>query len=349
VRGAYGLGGPLTRSFLAASPKGRGGFLTAAARQRELSLLVIMLVLSAIVFVRAPQFLSAANLSQVTILAAIIGVAAVGEALVVLTRNVDLSVDSIIGLVAYSVADILKLHALALPQAIAFGIGLGLVLGVVNGAIVAVLRVPAIVATLGTLSIYRGMAYLIAGGGQISLSDLPPEYIALARISFLGIPLFVIMAIVIAVTTGLFLKQARFGRQVYAVGSNPEAAAILGIRSRLVVFVVFAACGLLAGVAGVLWGARFGTITAGAADGAVLQIVAAVVVGGVNIFGGSGTVLGAALGALFLGLIANALTLLRLSQFWLQAIYGAVILVAVAADAVIVRRMLRASVERRQR
>src|SRR5260370_24873471 len=177
--------------------------MTAAARQRELSLLRIMLVLSAIVFVRAPQFLSAANLSQVAILAAIVGVAAVGEALVVLTRNVDLSVDSIIGLVAYSVADILKLHALALPQAIVFGIGLGLVLGVANGAIVAVLRVPAIVATLGTLSIYRGMAYLFAGGGQISLSDLHPEYIALARISFLGIPLLVIMSVVVPVTTGL--------------------------------------------------------------------------------------------------------------------------------------------------
>jgi len=151
------------------------------ARQRELSLLAVMVALGVFVFARSPQFLSAANLSQVTILAAIIAVAAVGEALVILTRNVDLSVDSTIGLVAYSVADILRAHALGLPAAIAFGIGLGLVLGVVNGTIVTVFRVPAIVATLGTLSVYRGCAYLIAGGGQISLSDLPPEYIALAR------------------------------------------------------------------------------------------------------------------------------------------------------------------------
>ena len=142
------------------------------------------------------------------------------------------------------------------------------------------------------------------------------------------------------------LQQTRFGRQVYAVGSNPEAAAILGIRARLVTFVVFALCGMLAGLAGVLWGARFGTINATAANGIVLQVVAAVVVGGVNIFGGSGTVYGAALGALFLGLIANALTLLHLSQFWLQAIYGGVILAAVAADAVIVRRLQRATAVR---
>jgi rhamnose transport system permease protein len=325
------------------------GRLGGLARQRELSLLAIILVFGALVFSRAPQFLSSGNLSQVTILAAIIAVAAVGEALVVLTRNVDLSVDSTIGLVAYSVAELLKVRVVGLPEAIGLGIGLGLLLGVINGAIVSLLRVPAIVATLGTLSVYRGFAYLIAGGGQISLSDLPPGYIALARSTLLGVPLFVVLAAVIAIVAGVCLTQTRVGRQVYAVGSNPQAAVVLGIRSRLVVFCVFAACGLLAGVAGVLWGARFGTITAAAADGVVLQVVAAVVVGGVNIFGGSGTVLGAALGALFLGLIGNALTLLRISQFWLQAIYGAVILVAVIADAIIVRRLQRARLEARRR
>ena len=121
----------------------------------------------------------------------------------------------------------------------------------------------------------------------------------------------------------VLLRLTRFGRQVYAVGSNPEAAAILGIRSRLVVFVAFSVCGLLAGVAGVMWVIEFGTINGTTATGAVLAIVAAVVVGGVAIFGGSGTLAGAAIGALFLGFIANALILVGLSQFWLQAIYGA--------------------------
>jgi rhamnose transport system permease protein len=317
--------------------------MTFIARQRELSLVIVIVVLSAFVWWQAPQFLSAANLSQVAILAAIIGIAAVGEAMVIITRNVDLSVDATIGLVAFSVADVLRTHTLSLPVAIGYGIGLGLGLGVVNGAIVSVFRVPAIVATLGTMSVYRGFTFLIAGGRQVSVSDLPPEYIALARASVLGIPLYVVIAIVVVAIAGVLLQQTRFGRQVYAVGSNPEAATILGIRSRLVTFVVFSVCGLLAGLAGVLWGARFGTINATAANGVVLQIVAAVVVGGVNIFGGSGTVYGAMLGALFLGLIANALTLLHLSQFWLQAIYGGVILLAVAADAVIVRRMQRAT------
>jgi rhamnose transport system permease protein len=323
--------------------------MTIVARQRELSVVIVMLVLAGFVFTQAPQFLSASNLSQVMILAAIIAIAATGEALVVITRNVDLSVDATIGLVAFSVADILRVHALSLPMAMVYGVALGLGLGIVNGIIVSTFRVPSIVATLGTMSVYRGFTFFLAGGRQVSLSDLPPEYINLARANVLGIPLYLVIAVLIVAIASVVLQQTRFGRQVYAVGSNPEAAAILGIRARLIGFVVFATCGLLAGVAGVLWGARFGTINATAASGVVLQVVAAVVVGGVNIFGGSGTVYGAALGALFLGLIANALTLLHLSQFWLQAIYGGVILVAVAADALIVRRLRRATASGRAR
>jgi rhamnose transport system permease protein len=273
--------------------------MTTLVRQRELSLLIVIVTLGGFVYTQAPQFLSVANLSQVVIVAAIIAIAATGQALVVLTRNVDLSVDAMIGLVAFSVADLLRTHTLSLPVAMAYGVGLGLGLGMVNGAIVSVFRVPAIVATLGTMSVYRGFTFLIAGGRQVSLSDLPPEYISLARATVLGLPLYVVVAAIIVAIASLVLQQTRVGRQVYAVGSNPEAAAILGIRSRLVGFVVFTICGLLAGLAGVLWGARFGTINATAANGVVLQVVAAVVVGGVNIFGGSGTVYGAALGALF--------------------------------------------------
>ena len=147
----------------------------------------------------------------------------------------------------------------------------------------------------------------------------------------------------------VFLRWTRFGRQFYAVGSNPEAAAILGIPSRRVVFAAFALCGLLAGIAGVMYVIEFGTINGTSAGGYTLQVVAAVVVGGVGIFGGTGTLAGAALGALFLGFIANALILVGLSQFWLQAIYGLVILVAVSADAVILRRLQRAASLNRSR
>ena len=157
------------------------------------------------------------------------------------------------------------------------------------------------------------------------------------------------IAVAIVALSAVVLRQTRFGRSVYAVGSNPEAAEILGIRTGLVTFIVFSVCGLLSGIAGVLWGILFGTINATAATGVTLQVVAAVVVGGVNIFGGSGTVVGAALGALFLGFISNALILVRLSQFWLQALYGVVILVAVALDAFLLRRFQRSAAARRRR
>lgn len=331
--------------------EGRAGWpgrvITLAARQRELTLAAVIVVMAALVALQAPQLLSASNLAQVTAQASIIGIAAVGQALVILTRNVDLSVESTIGLVAFVVAEVLAQRMLEPAAAMTFGVGLGLVLGLANGVLVALLNVPSIVATLGTLSIYRGIDFLLAGGKQVTLTDLPPGYTDAARGTVAGIPLFLVVAVAIIAVFAVVLRQTTFGRQLYAVGSNPEAAAILGIRSRLIVFVAFALCGMLAGVAGVLWGIEFGTINATAATGVVLQVVAACVVGGVNIFGGSGTVVGAGLGALFLGFISNALILLRLSQFWLQAIYGIVILVAVSIDALVTRRLARSTTVRR--
>ena len=312
-------------------------------RQREFGLVGVMIVLGALVATQAPQFLSTSNLQQVTVLASIVAVAAVGQALVVITRNVDLSVESTIGLVAYCVASLLEQHALNGPGAILVGLGIGLLLGMINGLVVTALRVPAIVATLGTLSIFRGVDYFIAGSHQVPVAALPAGFTDPAYASVFGLPIFVIVTAVIVAEVAVVLRQTPFGRQFYAVGSNPEAAAILGIQRRLVVFAAFAGCGLLAGVAGVMWVIEFGTINGTAANGVVLQVVAAVVVGGVNIFGGSGTVVGAALGALFLGFIANALLLVGLSQFWLQAIYGLVILLAVSADAIILRRVQRAA------
>src|SRR6478672_6325103 len=176
-----------------AVPRDRGAWLGVVARQLELSLVAIMLVLGALVSVAAPQFLTIDNISQVAVLASIVAVAAVGEALVVITRNVDLSVEAVMGLVAYCVAFILEQHALDAPMAIAFGIGLGLVLGMVNGVIVTVFRVPAIVATLGTLSIFRGLDFLIAGAHEVPVGGLPPGFTDSAHQSFLGIPIFVLV------------------------------------------------------------------------------------------------------------------------------------------------------------
>jgi rhamnose transport system permease protein len=309
--------------------------LGAFGRSRELTLTVVMVVLAALVAVRAPNFLAPDNLNQVTALAAIIAIAAVGEAIVVITREVDLSVESTMGLIAFVIGAVLRQQSVSVPEAWALGLGIALVLGMVNGAVITIFRVPSIVVTLGTLSIYRGLVFLVANGTQVSLSDLPAGYSNPATQTFFGLPLFVIVAAAITIVAALALRYTRFGRQLYAVGSDREAATVIGVHSRWVIFVAFTLCGLLAGVAGVLWGIEFGTIYATSASGVVLQVVAAVVVGGVAISGGSGTVVGAAIGALFLGLINNALLLLNLPQELLQVIYGAVILVAVATDAIV--------------
>jgi rhamnose transport system permease protein len=322
---------------------GNRSLLMTIGRQRELTLVLIMVVMGAFVALIAPQFLSVDNFSQVATLASITAIAALGQAMVIITRGIDLSVEAMIGLVAYSIARSLELQLVDPIGALAMGLLIGLGLGMVNGFIIAVLKVPAIVATLGTLSIFRGIDYIIAGPDQVPLAGLPEGFTDIARADVFGIPVFVLGTVAIVIIGSLVLRSTRFGRQIYAVGSNPEAAEILGIPSRRVIFAAYAACGMLAGLAGVMWVIQFGTINGTAATGATLAIVAAVVVGGVNTLGGSGTLAGAAIGALFLGFIANALILVGLSQFWLQAIYGVVILLAISSDQLIRRGVERAN------
>ncbi len=319
-------------------------------RVRELGLLVVLLLIIVVVGVQVPEFLTLSNMVQILLSISILAIVAIGETLVILTRNVDLSVGSIVGFAAFVAANLFKQNpGTSLLLGILVGCALGLVLGVINGLIVTWGRVPAIVATLGTLYAYRGLEFLYAGGNQISASDVPDSFLSLATAPFLGIPLLIWFAAVLALVFGYWLRASRTGRQLYAIGSNPDAARLAGIRSGLLVFGVFAISGLLSGFAGVLWGARFATVDATAASGLELQVIAAVVVGGVNIFGGSGEILGAMLGALVLGTIDNSLSFLRVSQFWLQAIDGAAILIAVTLDAFIKRWVQRLLITRRQR
>jgi rhamnose transport system permease protein len=331
------------------APSRVGPLIGRAARSRELTLAAVVVVLTAIVAALAPNFLSPANVISVTALTAIVAIAAVGEALVIITKNIDLSVESTMGLVAFVVAMVLKGQNVPVPAAWAIGIGLGMVLGMANGLIITIFRVPSIVATLGTLSIYRGLTFFVANGKEINASDLPAGYTDPASQTLLGIPFFVILAIIIVIVAALAMKYTVLGRWFYAVGSNVDAAATIGIRSQTTIFMAFALSGMLAGVAGVLWGIEFGQLYASSASGESLAVIAAVVVGGVSIAGGSGTVVGAGIGALFLGLINNALTVLSLPQEWLLVIYGVVILFAVATDALVQMRTQRALARSRTR
>ena len=326
--------------------------LSLVSRMRELGLLIVLLLLILVVGIQVPRFLSIDNFEQILLSIAILAIVGVGETLVLLARQVDLSVGSIVGLTAFVTAYFFKqLPGINLAAGILLGCALGLVLGIVNGLVISLGRVPAIVATLGTLYVYRGLVFVFAANTtlQVNASDVPASYLALATTKIFGVPTLIIIALVIAVIVGYFLHASRTGRQLYAVGSNPEAAATIGIRANWLVFGAFAASGLLCGLAGVLWGARFATVDATAATGLEFQVIAAVVVGGVNIFGGSGTILGAVLGTIVLGTLQNALNILNVSQFWLQATDGAAIIAAVMLDAFIMRWLRRSLLFRRKK
>jgi rhamnose transport system permease protein len=317
---------------------------------RELGLVVVLLLIFVGVGVPEPRFVAFNNLRDILLSVAIIAIVSVGETLVVITRNVDLSVSAIIGLVAFVSGDLFKEHpGISMAAVIAIGCAIGIGLGIVNGLLASYGGVPSIVVTLGTLYIYRGLDYAIAGGKQVNAFDVPDRFLSLASDTILGIPLLIVIAAVIAIIFALFLRYARIGRQLYAIGSNPEAARLAGIQSNRLVLLAFIVSGLLSGIAGILWAARFATVDANAATGLELLVVAAVVVGGVNIFGGSGTILGAMLGAIVLATIQDALNILNISALWLQAFYGAAILLAVMLDTLIMRRLQRAYLTRRLR
>jgi rhamnose transport system permease protein len=273
---------------------------------------------------------------------------AVGQTVVIITRNVDLSVGSILALTAYLTGK-LFIDYPGLPIVVVFlaGIALGALLGLVNGVLVAFGKVPALVITLGTLYVYRGIMLSWAGSDRINASDMPPAFLRLGTQSILGIPVLTILALVVLAVVGYYLATARGGRELYAIGSDPDAADLYGLQVRRRVLTAFVLCGALAGLAGVVYTARYGTVSSGAGLGIELQAVGAAVIGGVAIFGGSGTVWGAALGAMLLVTINRALPILGIPDFWQRAVVGALIISAVVLDRVLSERQARKLIEAR--
>jgi rhamnose transport system permease protein len=307
---------------------------------RELGILLALALLVVVTTARNRDFLSAQSIKDLLLGATILVVLAVGQTVVIITRNVDLSVGSVLGLAAFATGK-LFLAAPTAPVVLAVlaGVGLGALCGVLNGGLIALARVPALVVTLGTLYVFRGLDFSWAAGQQINAADMPPSFIRLGDRTVLGIPVLALVALAVLLVAGFYLRSYRSGRELYAIGSDPAAARLAGIPVGRRVFAAFVASGALAGLAGVLYAARFGTLDANAGNGLELQVVAAAVVGGVAIFGGSGTVWGAALGALLLTTIGGALPVLRIDPFWQQAVVGALILFAIGLDRVLVARM----------
>jgi rhamnose transport system permease protein len=309
-------------------------------RFRELGLLAALALVVAVTTAYNPRFLSAQSIRDLLLNASIVALLTVGQTLVVITRNVDLSVGSVLGLTAFLTGQLFVGHP-GLPIALALlaGIAVGAACGAANGGITAAVRVPSLVVTLGTLYVFRGIDYAWAGGRQVNAENLPDALLRLGSGRLLGVPYLAAITVVVVAVTAYALRSFRSGRELYAIGSNPDAAVLAGIDVRRRVFAAFLASGAVAGLAGALWTARFGTVDATAGTGFELQVIAAVVVGGVAIFGGSGSVVGAALGALLLSTIGSALVVLKVPSFWLQAIAGALLIGAIALDRLISLRV----------
>ena len=309
-------------------------------RVRELGIVVVLALLIVVTGILEPRFLEAASLRNLALNASIFAILAAGQTLVLITRNVDLSVGSVLGLAAFMAGDLLsKNPGMPLPLVFVLGMALGAACGLLNGVLTTWGRVPALVVTLGTLYAFRGLCFLWTDGRQVNAETLPDAFLNIGTDSILGVPYMVLIALVVILIVGQWLRDYRAGRELYAIGSNPDGARLAGVRSDRRVLTAFVLAGALAGLGGVLFTARFGTVDATAGVGYELTVIAAAVVGGVAIFGGTGSVYGAALGALLLGTITSSLIVLRVQAFWQLAAIGALLLVAIAFDRLVALRV----------
>jgi rhamnose transport system permease protein len=316
---------------------------TNISRFRELGLLGFLILLSFLVQLRNPKFLTMENINDMLTNTSILSILAVGMMMVIITRGLDLSVGAILALSGMLSALAVSTNPKISPiVAILLGIVIGLICGSLNGLLISKGGVLPIIATLGMMNVYRGITYIASGGKWVSAYQMTAGFKGIATGKILGINTMVFIAIIIYILFFYFINYTRAGRKVYAVGSNPESARVSGINNEKILFMVYTIMGGLSGLAGVLWVSKFASAQGDTAMGYELNVIAVCVLGGVSIDGGAGKVTGAVIGSLLLGMLNNSLPLINVSPFWQQAIHGCIILVAI-----IVNTLVKRSVDRK--
>lgn len=303
-------------------------------KNRELLLAGIIVLMIGAFSTRAAGFAAPGNLVNIFNDTSILIILALGQMTVILTKSIDLSVAANLAFTGMAVAMLDAAYpGLPLALLVVIAILIGAMLGAINGFLVWLLQIPPIVVTLGTLTIYRGMAFVLSGGGWINAHQMTPDFLGVPRLPILGLPVLSWVAIAIVLMMWFALTRLPFGRSAYASGGNPVAAVYAGIDVGRTRFLAFVLSGALAGLSGYLWVSRYAVAYVDIAAGFELDSVAACVIGGISIAGGIGTVIGTVLGALFLGVIKNALPVIGISPFAQMAISGIVIVLAVVFNA----------------
>lgn len=305
---------------------------------REMGLLGFIIVISIIIQFRNSSFLTLENINDMLTNTAILGILAVGMMLVIVTRGIDLSIGATLALSGMiSALTVSKYPSISPLFALLLGVLIGTACGGVLGLLVSRGGVLPIIASLGLMNVYRGFTFIASGGKWVSASQMSTSFKNIATGSHLGINTLIFIAIIIYIVFYYFINHTRTGRQIYAVGSNPESAKISGINNEKILWMVYTIMGALAGLAGVLWVSKFASAQGDTASGYELNVIAACVLGGVSIAGGSGKISGLILGTLLLGILNNALPLINVSAFWQQAIQGMIILIAVIVNVLVKR------------
>lgn len=319
-----------------------GNIAASALKAREFPILVALAAVVVITGLVNPTFASSEGISAILIESSVIGLLAASQSMLIIMRQIDLSVGSTTGLVAFLVGQNAAAN-IGVPFAVSVGVGIavGFAVGIVNGLLIAYLGLPSLVVTIAMLYVVRGVFSQLAGGETITAEQVPAPLVELGSGSIFGVPYLFVCALIGAIAVTLLLRYSRWGRDLYAIGSNPEAALRVGIPVARRTFVAFALSGIFTGVAGLLLLGRFSFADATSGLGIELYVIAACVIGGVAIAGGVGTAIGALIGAVLLQTITFALGALGVSQFWQQAVAGALLVLAITFDRVVAVRSAR--------
>jgi rhamnose transport system permease protein len=326
--------------------------LRAVFARREAGILSMIVLFCIVVGILRPRFLTLDELRIILLLVPLIMIGAMGQMLVIVARHVDLSIGSTQAFAAIVIGMMFKFWPVV-PWPVGFlvAIGVGALLGLANGALITLFRLPAIIVTLGTMNLYRGLTFIVSDARQIDRQYIPTAVKAMSTTSpIFGIPWIIFIALGVALLTYWFANHTRVGRQVFALGSNPVAAPLRGIRVNAVTLMVFTISGGLAGLTGILYASRWGFVNpSNTGAGFEFQVIAAVVIGGISINGGVGSVLGVVLGVLLMGCVSAALPLLSIPGTAQSAIYGAVIIIALLIDRSVRQRGIAALAHERAR